>query len=56
MPFPYIVVITALLGYLGAQFSPNTFKISIHHDDGKSSYGTALIDDDTPIPEHAKFK
>ncbi len=56
VPFPYIVVIAALVGYLGAKFSPNTFKINAHHEDGKSNHGAALIDDDTPIPEHAKFK
>jgi chromate transporter len=56
IPFPYIVLTAALIGFLGAQFSPDTFKMSSHHGDGKDSYGPALIDDDTPIPDHAKFK
>ncbi len=46
----------ALIGYLGAQFSPSTFTTGSHHGEGKDSYGPALIDDDTPVPEHAKFK
>ena len=56
VPFPYIVLTAALIGYLGAQFSPDTFKMRAHHGDGKDSYGPALIDDDTPVPDHAKFK
>ncbi len=56
IPFPYIVVIAASIGFLGAKLSPNTFTTSVHHGAGVSSYGKALIDDDTPIPDHAKFK
>ena len=56
VPFPYIVLSAALIGYLGAQFSPSTFTTVSHHGGGKGSYGPALIDDDTPVPEHAKFK
>jgi chromate transporter len=58
VPFPYIVVGAALIGYIGAKFSANTFTSSAHQHHGaeKDSYGPALIDDDTPIPEHAKFK
>ena len=56
IPFPYIVLTAALIGFLGAQLSPDTFKMGAHHGDGKDSYGPALIDDDTPIPDHAKFK
>ena len=56
IPFPYIVLTAALIGFLGAQLSPDTFKMGTHHGDGKDSYGPALIDDDTPVPDHAKFK
>ncbi len=56
VPFPYIVLSSALIGFLGAKFSPNTFITRSHHGDGKDSYGYALIDDDTPVPDHAKFK
>jgi len=56
IPFPYIVLSAALIGYLGAQLSPSTFTTGSHHGEGNDSYGQALIDDDTPVPEHAKFK
>ncbi|MDG2353991.1 MAG: chromate efflux transporter [Gammaproteobacteria bacterium] len=55
VPFPYIVLSAALVGFLGAKVSPDTFTTSSHHGDGKDSYGPALIDDDTPVPDHAKF-
>ncbi|CAB9544601.1 Chromate transport protein ChrA [Bathymodiolus brooksi thiotrophic gill symbiont] len=56
IPFPYIVLIAASIGFLGAKLSPNTFTVGAHHGESKNSYGVALIDDHTPIPDHAKFK
>jgi len=56
VPFPYIVLIAGIIGYLGSRILPNEFKAGGHHGDGENSYGPALIDDDTPVPEHAKFK
>jgi chromate transporter len=56
VPFPYIVLMAGLLGYVGSHFAPELFKAGGHHGDSGSSYGPALIDDDTPIPEHARFK
>ncbi|SMN11505.1 Chromate transport protein ChrA [uncultured Candidatus Thioglobus sp.] len=53
IPFPYIVVMAAAIGFLGARLSPTT---SAHHSGDEKHYGSALIDDNTPIPEHAKFK
>ncbi len=55
IPFPYIVLSAAIIGYLGSQFSPDTFKMGAHHGASQESYGPALIDDDTPVPEYAKF-
>ena len=54
-PFPLIVLIAASLGALGGRFAPDKFAMGGGHNAAKQSYGTALIDDDTPIPEHAKF-
>ena len=45
-----------IIGYVGSHFVPGKFKAGGHHEDSKSSYGPALIDDDTPVPEHARFK
>lgn len=54
-PFPLIVLIAALLGALGGQFVPHKFATGGGHSSAKQSYGKALIDDNTPIPEHVKF-
>ena len=56
IPFPYIVLAAGVIGYLGSQFAPEYFKAGGHHGDTSANYGTALIDDNTPIPDHAKFK
>ncbi len=56
VPFPYIVLGAGILGAIGGRLAPDKFKTGGHHGDGKKSYGAALIDDDTPPPEHARFK
>lgn len=54
-PFPLIVFVAALLGAIGGKFIPKQFAVGGGHGAAKNSYGPALIDDDTPIPEHARF-
>ncbi len=54
--FPYIVLAAAVFGFFGAMFSADTFKTEPHIDKNNDGCGPALIDDNTPIPEHAKFK
>jgi len=56
IPFPYIVVTAAIIGYFGSRIMPDMFQTSGHHGDENASFGAALIDDNTPTPEHAKFK
>ena len=56
IPFPYIVLMAGFVGYIGAHFAPDKFKAGGHHSESGKTFGPALIDDDTPIPEHAKFK
>ncbi|WP_455197473.1 chromate efflux transporter [Kaarinaea lacus] len=57
IPFPLIVLAAGMLGYAGSRIAPQQFKAgSGHHGDGGKSYGPALIDDDTPVPDHARFK
>jgi chromate transporter len=53
MPFPFIVLIAALMGYFGGQAYPDVFKTGSGHGAAKVSYGKAIIDDDTPTPAHA---
>lgn len=56
IPFPAIVLAAGVIGYIGAHIAPDKFKTGGHHGSGKDSYGPALIDDDTPLPEHTRFK
>ncbi|WP_296231901.1 chromate efflux transporter [Pseudomonas sp. UBA4617] len=55
VPFPLIVLAAALIGYAGGRFAPDKFVIGGGHGAAENSYGPALIDDDTPTPEHARF-
>jgi chromate transporter len=54
--FPYIVLMAGIIGYVGSHVAPDKFKAGGHHGGAVQSYGPALIDDDTPVPSHAKFK
>ena len=56
LPFPLIVGLAAVLGYLGGRYVPDQFRIGGGHGQGKASYGRAIIDDDTPTPAHARFR
>ncbi len=55
VPFPLIVPMAAIMGYVGGRIAPDRFVIGGGHGAAKNSYGPALIDDDTPAPEHARF-
>mgnify|MGYP006348040425 FL=1 len=55
IPFPLIVLCAAISGYLVGKKYPDLFKLNAHQSSQKS-YGRAIIDDDTPTPEHAVFK
>lgn len=56
LPFPYIVLIAGLTGYIGSHYMPDKFRTGGHHAKSKNTYGPALIDDHTPIPDHARFQ
>jgi len=55
VPFPAIVLAAGIIGYAGSRFAPDKFRAGGHHGESKATYGPALIDDDTPIPVHARF-
>jgi chromate transporter len=59
LPFPFLVFVAAVLGYLGGRYLPQHFKLGGQHagkHSGKQvSYGAAVIDDTSPTPAHAKF-
>ncbi len=54
-PFPLIVLIAASFGCIGGYVMPDKFTVG-GHGLAKQKSGPALIDDDTPIPEHANFR
>ena len=54
-PFPYVVLGALIFGFLAGRVAPEKFTPGGHHG-SETSYGAALIDDDTPLPEHARFR
>ena len=55
MPFPLIVLSAVIFGALGGKLAPAKFKMGGGHGTAQKSYGPALIDDQTPTPDHALF-
>jgi chromate transporter len=55
IPFPAIVLTAALIGLIGGRITPTKFQVGGSQSTAQASYGPALIDDDTPTPEHARF-
>jgi chromate transporter len=56
VPFPYIVIAAALIGYLGGKYKPDYFKAGGGHGKADKHFGVALIDDHTATPAHALFR
>ena len=55
LPFPLIVAAAALVGYLGGRIAPETFRVGGGHGAAVKTFGRAIIDDDMPVPDHARF-
>ena len=55
LPFPLIVIGAGIIGWIGGRVSPKLFATGGGHGAGDKSYGPAVIDDETPTPEHARF-
>ena len=55
VPFPLIVASAAGIGFVGARYLPEQFRIGGGHTTQDKSYGPAVIDDHTPSPAHARF-
>lgn len=55
LPFPVIVAAAALIGYVGGRISPHTFQAGGGHESAAKESAPAVIGDDTPVPEHARF-
>lgn len=56
VPFPIIVISAAIIGFVGGRYFPAQFASGGGHAAEDKSFGPAVIDDATPIPEHAKFQ
>ncbi len=56
LPFPLIVIAAALAGFLGSRFAPEKFRVNSSHTAAGGKQMPAIIDDDTPVPEHARFR
>jgi len=55
LPFPLIVLLAGLIGYLGGRYAPGKFAVGGGHGQAGQAHGPAVIDDDTPTPAHALF-
>ena len=55
VPFPVIVLAAGMLGYIGSHWRPEYFRIGGGHGTTEKQHAPAIIDDFTPIPDHARF-
>jgi chromate transporter len=55
LPFPLIVLAAGIAGHVGAKLAPGAFVGGAGHQGAGKVYGSALIDDDTPTPAHARW-
>lgn len=56
LPFPLILGVAAMLGWLGGRWRPALFRGAASHRTASAAHAPALIDDDTPTPAHARFR
>jgi chromate transporter len=56
VPFPAIIAGAALFGYTVGRIYPDRLQLGSGHGTTNKTFGAALIDDDTPTPQHAQFK
>lgn len=55
LPFPIIVASAATVGFLAEKFFPGSVLTVKKAAKTKNDFGPALIDDETPTPQHAVF-
>lgn len=55
IPFPYIVLAAAAIGFLGGRIAPDKFRTGGGHGTSNQSFGAALIDDHTAVPGWGHF-
>jgi chromate transporter len=55
LPFPAIVIGAGVIGYIGGRIAPDRFRPGGGHGAAAKGFGPAVIDDETPTPDHARF-
>jgi len=55
LPFPLVIALAGVIGFVGGVLEPAKFTLRGGHAAGATSFGPAVIDDDTPTPPHAVF-
>lgn len=55
LPFPLIVLAAGLVGYFGGRIAPQRFALGANHGGAAKAVGPAVVDDDTPTADHARF-
>jgi len=55
VPFPYIVLAAGVIGLVCGRLAPTKFRVGGGHGVSDKSFGPALIDDHTPVPDWARF-
>ncbi|MEO6565567.1 MAG: chromate efflux transporter [Casimicrobiaceae bacterium] len=56
VPFPAIVLGAAIIGHFGGRMAPGAFTPGGAHVAAAAMHAPAVIDDDTPPPQHARFR
>jgi chromate transporter len=56
VPFPYVVLAAAVLGYVGSLLKPEIFIQQPEHHADTTASSKAVIGDGTPTPSHAVFR
>jgi len=54
--FPVIIGCAALVGFIGKRLAAAKFRAGATHATAEIPHPTAIIDDDTPAPLHARFR
>ena len=54
VPFPAVIAAAALAGWIGGRLAPAVFAVG-GGAKANASGGTAILDDDTPTPPHARY-
>ena len=55
IPFPLLIVLAGVGGYIGGQWRPDLFALNTHSTQAQQFYGEALLDEHTPPAAHTRF-